>query len=166
MLDRFGRLDVLVNSAAVMHAVPFEGTSPELYDEVLGLNLRGPFFVTQGAAGALRSARGLVVNVADLSALQPWPSYGAHSLSKAGVVMLTRLLALSLAPEVRVNAIAPGAVLVPEAADDDERRRLARAAPLGRLGAPEDAVRALEYLLDAGFVTGEVLVVDGGRHLR
>ena len=167
VVERFGRLDVLVNSAAVMQRLDFERTTPEQYDAILDLNLRSVFFCTQGAAAALRAARGKVVNLADLAGLQPWPGFAAHSVSKAGVVMLTKVLARSLAPEVTVNAIAPGAVLVPEEYDAEERARLARAAPLGRLGSPDDVVGALLYLLEAAdFVTGEVLTVDGGRLLR
>jgi pteridine reductase len=162
-----GGLDVLVNSAAVMHQVAFEATTPELYDATLDLNLRAVFFCTQGAAPALRAARGKVVNLADLGGLEPWPGFAAHSVSKAGVVMLTRVLARVLAPDVTVNAIAPGAVLVPESYDAGERERLARTTPLGRLGSPEDVIAALLYLLEGGdYVTGEVVVVDGGRLLR
>lgn len=165
--EAFGRLDVLVNSAAVMHRTGFADTTPTQYDAIFALNLRSVFFCTQGAAPALRAAKGKVVNLADLAGLQPWPGFAAHSVSKAGVVMLTRVLARSLAPEVTVNAIAPGAVLVPEEYDDEERERLARAAPLSRLGDPEDVVAALLYLLEGGdFVTGQVLTVDGGRLLR
>jgi pteridine reductase len=167
VVAELGGLDVLVNSAAVMHQVPFEQTTPELYDATLDLNLRAVFFCTQGAAPALRAARGKVVNLADLGGLEPWPGFAAHSVSKAGVVMLTRVLARALAPEVTVNAIAPGAVLVPESYDAAERERLARTTPLGRLGSPDDVIRALLYLLEGGdYVTGEVLVVDGGRLLR
>jgi len=162
-----GGLDVLVNSAAVMHRLSFEDTTPAQYDAVLDLNLRSVFFVTQGAAPALRAAHGKVVNLADLSGLEPWPGFAAHSVSKAGVVMLTRVLARALAPDVTVNAIAPGPVLVPEEYDAEERDRLARTTPLRRLGAPEDATAALLYLLEGGdYVTGDVLVVDGGRLLR
>jgi pteridine reductase len=165
--ERFGRLDVLVNSAAVMHRLAFEATTPEQYDATLDLNLRAVFFCIQGAAPALRKAGGKVVNLADLAGLEPWPGFAAHSVSKAGVVMLTRVLARALAPEVTVNAIAPGAVLVPDDYDAAERDRLARTTPLGRLGRPADAVAALLYLLEAGdYVTGDVLVVDGGRLLR
>ena len=167
VVEAFGGLDVLVNSAAVMHRIPFEETTPEQYDEILDLNLRSLFFVSQGAAPPLRRALGKIVNIADLAGLEPWPSYPVHSLSKAGVVMLTRVLARVLAPEVTVNAIAPGTVLVPDSYDETERRRLAEAAPLKRLGTPEDAVGAMLYFLEQGdFVTGEVLVVDGGRILR
>jgi pteridine reductase len=167
VVAEFGQLDVLVNSAAVMHRRSFENTTPAQWDQVLNLNLRSVFFCTQGAASALRAARGKVVNMADLSGLEPWPGFAAHSISKAGVVMLTKVLAHALAPEVTVNAIAPGAVLVPEEYDAEERDRLARTTPLRRLGSPADAVAALLYLLQGGdFVTGEVLVVDGGRLLR
>ncbi|MDQ3137271.1 MAG: SDR family oxidoreductase, partial [Gemmatimonadota bacterium] len=162
-----GGLDVLVNSAAVMHRLAFEDTTPAQYDAVLDLNLRAVFFTTQGATPRLRAAHGKVVNIADLSGLEPWPGFAAHSISKAGVVMLTRVLARALAPDVTVNAIAPGTVLVPEEYDADERDRLARTTPLRRLGVPEDATAALLYLLEGGdFVTGETLVVDGGRLLR
>jgi pteridine reductase len=162
-----GGLDVLVNSAAVMHRIAFEDTTVEQYDAIMDLNLRSLFFLTQGAAPALRHARGKVVNIADLGGLEPWPSYPVHSLSKAGVVMLTKVLARVLAPEVTVNAIAPGTVLVPDSYDEAQRDRLARDTPLRRLGTPADATGALLFLLeDADFVTGDVLVVDGGRVLR
>jgi pteridine reductase len=167
VVAEFGRLDVLVNSAAVMQRRSFEDTTPAQWDQVLDLNLRSVFFCTQGAAPALRAARGKVVNLTDLSGLEPWPGFPTHSISKAGVVMLTKVLARALAPEVTVNAIAPGAVLVPEAYDAEERDRLARSTPLGRLGSPSDATAALLYLLEGGdYVTGEVVVVDGGRLLR
>jgi len=167
VVAELGGLDLLVNSAAVMHRLPFEATTPEHYDAILDLNLRSVFFCTQGAAPALRRARGKVINLADLGGLEPWPGFAAHSVSKAGVVMLTKVLARALAPEVTVNAIAPGTVLVPEEYDAAERDRLARTTPLGRLGAPADAVAALLYLAEAAdFVTGDVLVVDGGRLLR
>jgi pteridine reductase len=167
VVAELGGLDVLVNSAAVMHRLSFEDTTPAQYDATLDLNLRSVFFCTQGAAAALRAAHGKVVNLADLSGLEPWPGFAAHSVSKAGVVMLTRVLARALAPEVTVNAIAPGAVLVPEEYDAEERDRLVRTTPLKRLGTPADATSALLYLLEGGdFVTGEVLVVDGGRLIR
>ena len=164
VVTQLGRLDVLVNSAAVMHRLSLEETTPEKWDSILDLNLRSVFFCTRGAAPALREARGKVINMADLAGLEPWPGFAAHSVSKAGVVMLTKVLARSLAPEVTVNAIAPGAVLVPEDYSAEERDRLARSTPLRRLGSPTDVIAALLYLLEGGdFVSGEVLVVDGGR---
>jgi pteridine reductase len=167
VVAEFGRLDVLVNSAAIMHRIGFAETTPEEWDAVHALNLRSVFFCTQGAAPALRAAKGKVVNLADLAGLEPWPGFAAHSISKAGVVMLTKVFALSLAPEVTVNAIAPGAVLVPEDYSEEERQRLARSTPLRRLGNPSDVIAALLYLLEGGdFVTGEILVADGGRLIK
>ena len=167
VVEAFGALDVLVNSAAVMHRLELEETTVEQWDAIMGLNLRAVFFCTQGAAAALRKSAGRVVNIADLGGLEPWPSYAAHSVSKAGVVMLTKVLARSLAPEVTVNAVAPGTVLVPDDYDGAQRDRLALSTPLRRLGRPSDATDAVLYLLERGdFVTGETLVVDGGRILR
>lgn len=163
----FGALDVLVNSAAVMHRLNLAETTPEAWNEILDLNLRALFFTAQGAAPHLRRARGRLINIADLAGVDPWPAYAAHSVSKAGVVMLTRVLARELAPEVTVNAIAPGAVLVPDEYDERRRRELAASTPLGRLGLPDDVVDAVRYLVEhGGYVTGHTLVVDGGRSLR
>jgi pteridine reductase len=162
----FGQLDVLVNSAAIMQRVRLEDTTPDQWNTILDLNLRSVFFCSQGAVPALRAARGKLINLADLAGLEPWTGFAAHSISKAGVVMLTKVLALTLAPDVTVNAIAPGAVLVPEDYSEEERERLARSTPLRRLGDPADVISALLYLLEGGdFVTGQVLVVDGGRFL-
>jgi pteridine reductase len=167
VVEKLGRLDVLVNSAAVMHRIRLEDTTPEQWDAQVDLNLRSVFFCAQGAAPALKAAHGKMINMADLAGLEPWSGFAAHSISKAGVVMLTKVLALSLAPDVTVNAIAPGAVLVPEDYSEEERERLARSTPLRRLGTPSDVIAALLYLLEGGdFVTGQVLVVDGGRFLR
>jgi pteridine reductase len=167
VFERFGRLDVLVNSAAVMHRLRLEDTSPQQWDDILNLNLRAVFFCTQGAAPALRDAHGSVINLADVGGLEPWPGFAAHSVSKAGVVMLTRVLALSLAPEVRVNAIAPGAVLVPDTYDQAARDALVQSTPLRRLGSPGDVTAAVLYLLEHGdYITGTVLTVDGGRAVR
>lgn len=164
---QLGRLDVLVNSAAIMYRLRLEETSPEAWDEIMHLNLRALFFTAQGAAPHLRAARGRLINLADLAGLEPWPAYAAHSVSKAGVVMLTQVLARELAPEVTVNAVAPGAVLVPDDYDETQRESLARTTPLGRLGEPRDAVDAVLYLVEGGgYVTGQTLVVDGGRSLR
>jgi pteridine reductase len=167
VVEHFGALDVLVNSAAVMHRLRLEDTTPEAWNEIIDLNLRALFFTAQGAAPHLRAARGRLVNIADLAGLEPWPAYAAHSVSKAGVVMLTEVLARELAPEVTVNAVAPGAVLVPDDYTDAARDDLARTTPLRRLGRPDDVVAAVLYLVEGGdYVTGQTLVVDGGRRLR
>jgi pteridine reductase len=163
----FGRLDVVVNSAAVMVHRSVAETTPDEWDDIMRLNLRAPFLVAQHAAPHLARQRGAIINIADLSGLDPWPGYVAHSVSKAGLLMLTRVLAAALAPDVRVNAVAPGAVLVPDDFDAAQREELAADAPLKRLGTPDDALQAVLYLLQHGdFMTGETVVVDGGRRLR
>jgi pteridine reductase len=167
VVERFGRLDVLVNSAAVMERITVEDTTLSQWNDILDLNLRAPFFLAQQAAPHLRHHRGTIVNIADLSGFEPWRHYPAHSVSKAGVVMLTKVLASALAPDITVNGIAPGTVLVPEDYDDARRSFLTETTPLARLGTPDDAVAAMRYLVhQAPFVTGETIVVDGGRLLR
>lgn len=164
--EQFGRLDVLLNCAAIMVRAPIEETTVEQWDTIFDLNLRSYFFVAQGAVPHLRPARGKIVNLADVGGMEPWPNYAAHSVSKAGVVMLTKVMALGLAPDITVNAISPGAVLPPDNWDDASRQHLVQTTPLKRLGSAEDVAGAMLYLLDADYVTGEVLVVDGGRLIR
>ena len=166
VLAGLGGLDLLVSSAASMIRTPFGETTPGQWDEILDLNLRAPFLLAQAAAPVLRSRRGQIVNIADLAAFETWPAYIPHGISKSGVVHLTRSLARVLAPEIRVNAIAPGTVLLPERWTEEDAARLERTTPLRRTGTPEDVARALLYLVDAEYVTGETLVVDGGRHVR
>jgi len=161
------RLDVVVNSAAIMVRQPVEDVTPESWDATLDLNLRATFFVSQGAIPHLRRAKGKIVNIADLAGLEPWPAYVPHCISKAGVVMLTKALARALAPDIAVNAIAPGAVLLPEEWDEQSREHIRETTPLNRLGAPADVVAAVRFLLaDTDYVTGTVLVIDGGRLIR
>jgi len=162
-----GRLDVVVSSAAVMVRQPVEQITPESWDRTLDLNLRGAFFVAQGAIPFLRAARGKIVFLADVAAFEPWPNYLPHGVSKAGLVLLTRTLAKALAPEIAVNAVAPGPVLLPEDWDPDTRARVAQRTPLARLGHPDDVVAAVRFLVEGtDFVTGTTLVVDGGRLVR
>jgi pteridine reductase len=163
---RMGALDVLVNSAAVMVRTPFGEVSAAQWDNMFAINLRAPFLLTQAAAPLLVRGRGAVVNVADLAAFETWPGYVPHGISKAGVVQMTRALARVMAPAVRVNAVAPGAVLLPESWSAEDGARLARTTPLARLGSADDIAGAMLYLLDADYVTGETLIVDGGRHVR
>lgn len=164
---RFGRLDVLVNSASIMKQGRVEDITPADWDETMNLNLRGYFFCAQGALPALRASGGKIVNLADVAGLTPWPGYATLCLSKAGVLMLTKVLANALAPEITVNGVAPGAVLPPEDWDEAAREQLRRMTPLGRLGHPGDVLAAVLYLLEGGdYVTGETIVVDGGRLVR
>jgi pteridine reductase len=165
VLARFGRLDVLVNSAAVMVRTPFGEVSAEQWDAMFALNLRAPFFAAQAAAARLVDG-GSIVNIADLAAFETWPGYVPHGITKAGVVQMTRALARVLAPAVRVNAIAPGAVLLPDDWDAASGEHLTRTTPLRRLGSPDDVVGAMLYLIAADYVTGETIIVDGGRHVR
>jgi pteridine reductase len=163
----FGGIDVLVNNASVFPEEGFAETDEATWDHTLAVNLKAPFFLTQLLAPGMRArGGGAVVNLADLAGLQSWQGYAAHSVSKAGLVHFTRVAARALAPEIRVNAIAPGTVLPPDDFPEEEVRALAERAPLKRNGSPDDVVEALLYLLRADFVTGEVLVVDGGRMLR
>jgi pteridine reductase len=162
----FGGIDLLVNNASVFPPEPLEETDEALLEHTLAVNLKAPFLLTRHLATTLRARRGCVVNLGDLAGMQAWEGYAAHGVSKAALLHLTRAAARALAPEVRVNAIAPGTVLPPEGLAAEEVRRLAARAPLGRNGSPEDVVRALRYLLGAEFVTGETLTVDGGRLLR
>jgi pteridine reductase len=163
---RFGGLDVLVNSAAVMERTPIGSVTAEQWDSMFALNLRAPFLLSQAAAPLLTASRGAIVNMADLAAFESWPAYVPHGISKAGIVQMTRALARVLAPAVRVNAIAPGAVLLPDDWDDSSGEHLEQTTPLRRLGSPADVVGAMLYLLGADYVTGETIIVDGGRHVR
>jgi pteridine reductase len=163
----FGGLDVLVNSAALMQRTPFGETTVAEWERIFALNLRAPYFLAQAAAPHLkRSGAGVVVNIADLAAFETWPGYLPHGLSKHGVVRLTESLARVLAPDIRVNAVAPGTVLLPESWSEQDAEHLRETTPLQRHGSPDDVVQAVLYLLDAEFVTGETIVVDGGRRVR
>lgn len=159
----FGRLDIVVNNASLFERTRFADITEADWDRVLGVNLRGPFFLAQSAAPLLRrDAGGVIINILDLSALQPWPSFAHHAVSKAGLLHLTEVLARALAPAIRVNAISPGTVLPPEHQEGEEgsERRVVE-----RSGNTADVTSALLYLVQSDFVTGENLVVDGGRML-
>ncbi|PYP58124.1 MAG: short-chain dehydrogenase [Gemmatimonadetes bacterium] len=161
------RLDVVVNSAAIMTREPVEAVTPESWDATFDLNLRAMFFVSQGAIPHLRRAKGKIVNLADIAGMEPWPAYVPHCVSKAGVIMLTKGLARALAPDIAVNAVAPGAVLLPEQWDDEARNHVRDTTPLQRLGSPDDVVAAVRFLLaGTDYATGTVLVIDGGRLIR
>jgi pteridine reductase len=165
VVNYFGRLDTLINSAATFVETKFGETSEKSYDTSLDTNLKAPFFCSQAAAPNLaKSGRGVIINFADLGGLMGWREFVPHSLSKAGVVMLTRVLAKELAPKVRVNAIAPGTITMPGDPPDWEANYIAQA-PLRRSGRPDEIADAVVYLIGAEFVTGHVLVLDGGRSL-
>jgi pteridine reductase len=160
----FGRLDILVNSAANFLQTEFASTTEKVWDASLDTNLKAVFFCCQAAAPLLKKSNGAIINFADIGGILGWPGFIPHSISKAGIIMLTRCLAKELAPEVRVNAIAPGTITMPGDAPELEAD-FVKLAPLHRSGRPNDIVAAVSYLASAGFVTGQVLVVDGGRTL-
>ena len=166
VVRELGGLDVLVNSSAVMERTPLGTITADQWDAMMALNLRAPFLLAQAAAPHLARARGAIVNIADLAAFETWPAYIPHGISKAGIVYMTRALARTLAPDVRVNGIAPGPVLLPEGWTEEDAARLRESTPLSRLGSPDDVVAAMRYMLGADYVTGETLIVDGGRHVR
>jgi pteridine reductase len=166
VVERFGVLDVLINSAGVMFRTPIGAVTAEIWDKIFAINLRAPFFVAQAAAAHMSKRGGAIVNIADLAGLETWSAYIPHGISKAAVIQMTRGLAHALAPKIRVNAVAPGAVLLPEHWDKAAADHLVATTPLRRLGNPSDVVGAVLYLLQADYVTGHTLVVDGGRRVR
>ena len=161
-----GALSALVNSAAIMLRTPVGETTTPDWDTMFALNVRAPYFLSQRAAPALAASQGAIVNIADLAAFESWPAYVPHGMTKAAVVQMTRAMARALAPGVRVNAVAPGVVLLPEGWSEEEAEHLRSTTPLRRLGSPEDVAQVVLFLLEAQYVTGEVIRVDGGRHIR
>ena len=167
-VQTFGRLDGLVNNASSFFATPVGAITSEAWDDLIGTNLRAPLFLAQAAAPALRKTQGAIVNIADIHAERPLKNFVVYSIAKAGLVGMTRSLARELAPEIRVNAVAPGPVLWPDDASFDElsRQRIISHTPLKREGEPDDIAKAVHFLLaDAAYVTGETINVDGGRHI-
>jgi len=160
----FGRLDILVNNASNFLHADFASVTEEIWDAALDVNLKAPFFCSQAAAPLLKKNNGIIINLSDVASFLGWTGYIPHSVSKAGIRMLTRVLAKALAPEIRVNAIAPGTITMPgdpaELAADYIKR-----APLHRTGTTEDVTVAISFLINSPFITGEVLVLDGGRTL-
>ncbi len=166
----FGRLDALVSNASSFYSTPFGSITQREWDDLIGTNLRAPLFLAQAAAERLRATKGSIVNIVDIHAERPLANFLVYSVAKSGLAGLTRALALELGPEVRVNGVAPGAILWPDGGehfDGSERSRITEQTPLARIGTPEDVAGAVKYLLfDAPFVTGQVLAVDGGRSIH
>lgn len=166
-VERFDQLDVVVNNASAFFGTKIGAVTSEHWDELVGINLKAPFFLTQAASSHLKASSGVVVNIVDIYADRPLKGYPVYSIAKAGLVMMTKALARELGPNVRVNAIAPGAILWPEqgTSQSTQRKIVARTA-LKRQGEPDDIADAVLYLVrDATYVTGQVLAVDGGRTL-
>lgn len=167
VLARFGRLDILVNNASSFYPTPVGKIEARHWEEIVGSNLRAPLFLSQEAAPHLARQSGAIVNVADIHAERPLKGYPVYSVAKAGLVALTRSLALELAPGVRVNAVAPGAIVWPEDGqfEPPERGRVLASTPLARMGKMDEVAEAVHFLATAPFVTGQVLAVDGGRSI-
>ncbi|MDR3447151.1 MULTISPECIES: pteridine reductase [unclassified Dyella] len=167
VVDRFGRLDALVNNASAFYPTPVGTATPAQWNELFASNAQAPFFIAQAATPALREARGAIVNMVDIYAERPLANHPVYCMAKAALEAMTRSLALDLGPDVRVNGVAPGAVMWPSDGKpyDDQQAMLART-PLRRAGSPEDVAGAVLWLLrDAPFVTGQIIRVDGGRTL-
>jgi pteridine reductase len=160
---RFGRLDLLVNNAGVFWRTPWESVTPADFDRFIAVNVRAAFFCSQAAARAMGTRGGRIVNLADVGAQRAWPGYIPYAISKAGVVMLTRGLAAALAPRIQVNAVGPGAVLMPEDFPRETEKRLQAKIPMGRLGHPDDVAAAVRFFATCpDYITGQILYVDGG----
>ena len=165
-LDRFQRLDALVNNASSFFPTPLASIDLAAWDDLIGSNLKAPLFLTQAAAPHLKAAHGAIVNITDIHAERPLAGFPLYCAAKAGLLGLTRALAIELAPEVRVNAVAPGPILWPDDAsfDSEARDHIIDHTLLKRSGSPQDIARTVRFLLnDAPYVTGQVINVDGGR---
>jgi pteridine reductase len=169
-VQRFGRLDVLVNNASSFFPTPVGDITEDTWDDLIGTNLKTPLFLSQAAAPHLRRTEGCIVNIVDIHADRPMKNYLVYNAAKGGLVSLTRSLARELGPEVRVNGVAPGAILWPEDeswSDELARHRIIATTLLKRAGEPADIAKAVRFLVeDAPYVTGQILAVDGGRSVH
>ncbi|HEV2431748.1 MAG TPA: pteridine reductase [Burkholderiales bacterium] len=166
-LETFGRLDLVVNNASSFFPIAVGAMEPSHWEELIGSNLRAPLFIAQQAAAELAKNDGSIINIVDIHAERPLKGYALYSIAKAGLAAMTRSLALELAPRVRVNGVAPGAIAWPEDGQfpDPERARILATTPLARIGSPEDVARAVHFLACAPYVTGQIVAVDGGRSI-
>jgi len=178
VLERFGRVDALVNNASSFYPTPLATATESQWDDLIGSNLKGPYFLCRALASSLQRHGGTIVNIADIHGRQPLKNHGIYCIAKAGNIMLTRSLALELGPMVRVNGIAPGAILWPEsnpaapaqavegtaAASDKGKQSILARVPMARTGSPQDIARLATFLIsEPGYITGQVIAVDGGR---
>ena len=170
VIEKFGRLDALVNNASSFYATPLAELNEQQWHDLLGTNLRAPLFLAQAAAAELRRRHGCIVNIADIHAERPMHGHLLYSVAKAGLAALTRALAQEMAPQVRVNAVAPGVIIWPENAawiDEEQRRKIVAHTLLKREGEPDDIARTVAFLIqDAPYVTGQIIAVDGGRSVN
>jgi len=167
IIDHSGRLDILVNNASSFYPTPLADISEEQWDDLLGTNLKAPLFLARAALPHLRSSRGVIINIVDIHAIRPLRDHTIYGAAKAGLGFLTRALARDLAPDIRVNGVAPGAILWPEGGVTDQTRdSILKQIPMRRVGEPDDIASCVLYLVrDARYVTGQVVAVDGGRSI-
>lgn len=163
----WGRLDVLVNNASSFYPTLIGKATEENWDDLVGSNLKAPFFLSQAAAPHLKKTNGCIVNVIDIHAERPLKTFPIYSMAKAGLAMMTKSLACELGPEIRVNGVSPGAILWPENLDEVNKQRIVSRTFLKRQGEPNDISKTILYLIkDADYVTGQIIAVDGGRSLN
>ena len=166
-MSSWGGVDVLINNASSFYPTPLAEASEEQWDDLLGSNLKAPFFLSKALSDGLAKRQGCIVNIVDIHAERGLPGYPVYSIAKAGLVAMTKILANELAPAIRVNAVAPGAIIWPETGLSEQgKNEILQRVPLARCGSPEDIAKAVLYLVkDADYVTGQILTVDGGRTL-
>lgn len=163
ILEKFGGVDIIVNSASLFDKTPFPTDDISAWKRVTGISIDGPFYVCNALTPSmLARGGGAIVNIVDLSAWHPWPKFGAHGVSKAGLLAFTKQLALELAPTIRANAVAPGPVLPAPNQSEKSAAQAAAGTLLKRWGKPEDVAFAVRYLIEADYVTADVITVDGG----
>lgn len=168
LVEQTGRLDILINNASSFYPTPLGSIQEQQWEDLIGTNLKVPLFLSQAVLPYLRQSHGTIINIADVHGLRPLPEFSVYCTAKAGLIMLTQVLARELGPQIRVNGIAPGAILWPERPMSEEQRTelLAKTA-LERMGSPEDIARTVLFLVrDASYMTGQVIAVDGGRLLN
>lgn len=163
----WGRLDVLINNASTFYPTPVESASIAQWDDLMGSNVKAPFFLSQAAAPYLKEQQGCIINIVDIHAERPLRNFPLYSMAKASLGMMTKALAAELGPEIRVNGVAPGAILWPENLEDEDKEKIISRTFLKRRGSPDDIAKAILYLIrDADYMTGQILAVDGGRSLN
>jgi len=161
-----GRIDVLINNASVFYPTRIGNTSLHEWDEVIGTNMKAPYFLAQACLGILQESRGCIINITDIHGTRPLKDHPVYSTAKAGLIMLTKAMAKELGPEIRVNAISPGAILWPEKLKEEKKREILSRTILKRAGTPQDICNAARFLIrDADYMTGQILNIDGGRTL-
>lgn len=165
-IDSFGRLDVLINNASSFYATPFGSITSDDWQNLVGSNMQGPLFLSQYCTQVLSQNSGVIINMVDIHAARPLKDHTLYCMAKAALVTMTQSLALELAPEIRVNGVAPGAILWPEMQmQENDKQQILNQVPAQRMGTMHDIAHAIKFLIDASYVTGQIIAVDGGRSI-